>query len=140
MSTVANWTNEELRTFRAELFHELVQRPLDFIKLAKAVQENMKSVGSDSDSQSRRERLKVILDFALQFYRSGMESQLNAQSVDAKDSVAMAQYGHLMRLDSDSFVTAIKRCIEAREHLDRMVSPASLIEAWAADLAVISQA
>ena len=138
MSTVANWTNEELRTFRTELFHQLVQRPLDFIKLAKAVQGNMESVGADS--QPRRERLKVILDFALQFYRSGMESLLNAQSVDANDSEAMAQYSHLMGLDSESFVTAIKRCMEAREHLDRMVSPASLIEAWAADLAVISQA
>ena len=138
MSTVANWTNGELRSFRTELFHQLVQRPLDFIKLAKAVQGNMESVGADS--QPRRERLKVILDFALQFYRSGMESQLNAQSADADNSVAKAQYGRLMSLDSDSFVTAIKRCIEAREHLDRMVSPASLIEAWAADLAVISQA
>ncbi len=138
MSTVANWTNEELRMFRTELFHQLVQRPLDFTKLAKAVQGNMESVGTDT--QPRRERLKVILDFALQFYRSGMELQLNAQSADASDSAAMAQFGHLMSLDSDSFVTAIQRCMAAREHLDRMVSPASLIEAWAADLAVISQA
>ena len=138
MSTVTNWTNEELRTFRTELVDQLVQRPLDFTKLAKAVQGNMESVGADS--QPRRERLKVILDFALQFYRAGMVSKLNAQSADADNTVAMAQYGHWMSLDSDSFVNAIKRCIEAREHLDRMVSPASLIEAWAADLAVISQA
>ncbi len=138
MSTVANWTNEELKTFRVELFHQLVQRPLDFTKLAKAVQGNMESVGADS--QPRRERLKVILDFALQFYRSGMESQLNVQSANANSATAESQYGHLISLGSDSFVSAIKRCMEAREHLDRMVSPASLIEAWAADLAVISHA
>ena len=98
----------------------------------------MESVGVDS--QPRRERLKVILDFALQFYRSGMESQLNVQSANANIATAKAQYGHLISLGSDSFVSAIKRCMEAREHLDRMVSPASLIEAWAADLAVISHA
>ena len=139
ISTVANWTNEELKAFRTELFHQLIQRPLDFTKLAKAVQGNMESVGTDS--QPRRERLKVVLDFALQFYRSGMESQLNAQSAEANAAAAaIVKYGHLMSLDSDSFVSAIQRCMEAREHLDRMVSPASLIEAWAADLAVISHA
>lgn len=138
MATVANWTNDELNSFRLELFHQLVQRPLDFTKLAKAVQGNMESVGADS--QPRRERLKVILDFALQFYRSGMQSRLRAQSAQADNATDIVRYGHLMTLHSDVFITAIKRCLEAREHLDRMVSPASLIEAWAADLAVISQA
>ncbi len=138
MATVANWTNDELNSFRLELFHQLVQRPLDFTKLAKAVQGNMESVGADS--QPRRERLKVILDFALQFYRSGMQSRLRAQSAQADNATDIVRYGHLMSLHSDVFVTAINRCLEAREHLDRMVSPASLIEAWAADLAVISQA
>ena len=139
MATVANWTNDELNSFRLELLLQLVQRPLDFTKLAKAVQGNMESVGTDS--QPRRERLKVILDFALQFYRSGMESKLNSQSADDNSRTPAAmQFGHLMSLHSDAFVSAIKRCMEAREHLDRMVSPASLIEAWAADLAVISHA
>jgi len=136
MATVANWTDEELKTFRAELFQQLIQRPLDFNKLAKAVQGNMESVGAES--QPRRERLKIILDFALQFYRSGMVSKLNAPSGMHNRTASLDRYGHLSTLPSDSFVSAIKRCIEAREHLDRMVSPASLIEAWAADLAVIS--
>ena len=136
MSTVANWTNEELKSFRSELLHQLLQRPLDFTKLAKAVQGNMESVGTDS--QPRRERLKVILDFALQFYRSGMEARVNSET--AKGSVELEAYGHLSSLPSEAFVIAIQRCIEAREHLDRMVSPASLIESWAADLAVVSRA
>ncbi len=138
MATVANWTNEELKSFRSELFHQLIQRPLDFTKLAKAVQGNMESVGTDS--QPRRERLKVILDFALQFYRAGMETKLNSQSTTSDNRSLSSQYGHLVSLHSDAFVLAIQRCMEAREHLDRMVSPASLIEAWAADLAVISRA
>jgi len=138
MSTVANWTNEELKAFRGELFYHLLQRPLDFTKLAKAVQGNMESVGTDS--QPRRERLKVIFDFALQFYRSGMEARVNTDSGSSEGSKALEAYGHLSSLPSDAFVFAIQRCMEAREHIDRMVSPASLIEAWAADLAVISRA
>jgi hypothetical protein len=31
----------------------------------------------------------------------------------------------------------IQRCLEAKEHVDRMVAPAALIEAWSADLAAI---
>ncbi len=138
MSTVANWTNEELNAFRSELIYQLLQRPLDFTKLSKAVQGNMESVGTES--QPRRERLKVLLDFALQFYRSGMVACVGNDSLAEQRSVALEAYGHLGSLPSDSFVLAIKRCIEAREHLDRMVGPASLIEAWAADLAVISRA
>ena len=138
MSTVANWTNEDLKSFRNELFHQLVQRPLDFTKLAKAVQGNMESVGIDS--QPRRERLKVILEFSLQFYRAAMQTRVNLHSGAMMAKESTSQYGHLMSLPSESFVLAVKRCMEAREHLDRMVSPASLIEAWAADLAAISVA
>jgi DNA polymerase III subunit delta' len=136
MSNVSNWTNQELKAFRVELFHQLIQRPLDFTKLAKAVQANMDSVGTET--QSKRERLKVVFDFALQFYRSAMGSQLNSQSSRGIGAIEMEQYGHLSSLQTESFVLAIQRCIDAREHLDRMVSPAALIESWAADLAVIS--
>ncbi len=136
MANVANWTNQELKAFRAELFNQLIQRPLDFTKLAKAVQANMDSVGTEL--QLKRERLKVLFDFALQFYRSAMGSQLKAHADGAAGAFGEAQNGHLSSLRSESFVSAIQRCIEAREHLDRMVSPAALIEAWAADLAVIS--
>jgi len=138
MSNVATWANQDLKAFRGELFQHLIQRPLDFTKLAKAVQANMDSVGTEL--QLKRERLKVLFDFALQFYRSAMGMQLNAQAAGATGAVEMEQYGHLSSLPSESFVSAIQRCIEAREHLDRMVSPAALIEFWAADLAVISSA
>jgi hypothetical protein len=98
----------------------------------------MESVGTES--QPRRERLKVILDFALNFYRVGMRTILAEIDNEASRPAAVERYGHLLTLGSSSFVAAVQRCMEAREHLDRMVSPASLIEAWAADLAVISQA
>lgn len=139
IANVANWLNEELSVFREELFQHLMQRPMDFTKLAKAVQSNMESVGADS--QPRRERLKVLLDFALFFYRSAMREGVEA-STGNTDSAKLSErrFGRLATLDSPAFISAIQRCIEAREHLDRMVSPASLIEAWATDLAVISRA
>jgi hypothetical protein len=99
----------------------------------------MESVGTES--QPRRERLKVILDFALFFYRSALREGIEIESNGTpRTKVSEGRFGRLSALDSQSFVSAIQRCIEAREHLDRMVSPASLIEAWAADLAVISKA
>lgn len=138
MSSVSQWTNEELKSFRNELFHQLIQRPMDFTKLAKAVQGDMESVGTES--QLRRERLKIILDFALQFYRTGLRACVTSGFEPIEAATGLYTFGHLRSLPSEAFVSAIQRCLEAREHLDRMVSPASLIEAWAADLAVISRA
>jgi DNA polymerase III subunit delta' len=131
ISNVSHWTNEELATFRLEMFSHLVQRPLDFTKLAKAVQGNMESVGTES--QPRRERLKILFDFALYFYRSAMRCNIDG-------SVPNASFGRLSGLGNEPLIAAMRRSMEAREHLDRMVSPAALIEAWAADLAVITRA
>ena len=60
---------------------------------------------------------------------------LDCAAVDGMRVRASAGSGSFRRLPS--LEEAQK---EAREHLDRMVSPASLLEAWATDLAVISQA
>jgi DNA polymerase-3 subunit delta' len=135
LATISHLTDEELGAFRNELYHHLMQRPLDFPKLAKAVLGNMESVGTEG--QLRRERLKIILDFALQLYRSALRAKWNRSN---QPQSSAASYGHLDTLEEEAFVLAVKRCLEAREHLDRMVTPASLIESWAADLAVISRA
>jgi DNA polymerase III subunit delta' len=143
MAKVAHWTNEELIEFRKELFHQLVQRPLEFAKLAKAIQGNVDACGSDN--QLKRERLKIILDFAMNFYRTGMLASIAAHdatdaSVQRRHQQTLEQLGGFAGLPAESYGAAIHRCLQAREHLDRMVGQASLIEAWAADLAIISRA
>lgn len=112
------YADEELRDFQQEMKTQLTYRPMDFVKFAKAVQGNMESVGTES--QPRRERLKLLIDFAQQHFRDVMYVNLE------KDPVLL-----------DRTLRGIQRCLEAKEHVDRMVAPAALIEAWAADIASI---
>ena len=112
------YADEALRDFQQEMKTQLTYRPMDFVKFAKAVQGNMESVGTDS--QPRRERLKLLIDFAQQHFRDVMYVNLE------KDPVLV-----------DRTLRGIQRCLEAKEHVDRMVAPAALIEAWAADIASI---
>lgn len=106
----------ELREFQVEILRHLSQRPFDFIKFAKAVQANVESAGSES--QAKRERLKLLIDFVQQHHRTLLVSRLSEGGYASEAPLAV-----------------IKRCLDAREHLDRMVSAGALIEAWAADLA-----
>lgn len=112
------YADEALRDFQQEMKTQLTYRPMDFVKFAKAVQGNMESVGTES--QPRRERLKLLIDFAQQHFRDVMYVNLE------KDPVLV-----------DRTLRGIQRCLEAKEHVDRMVAPAALIEAWAADIASI---
>lgn len=133
LSVVTHWTDEELKKFREEMFGQLDRSPMDFTGLAKAIQANMESVGTES--QARRERLKILIDFATHFYRDAL-----LQKLSRYQKATVLRKNRILELDAESLSLAIRRCIEAREHLDRMVGPTSLIEAWATDLAVISRA
>jgi len=110
--------DEELREFQREMIRQLSERPMDFIKFAKAIQANVESVGSES--QSKRERLKQLIEFAQQHYRAELRDLLLQRGMSPEPKLQ-----------------CIQRCLEAKEHVDRMVAPAALIEAWSADLAAI---
>lgn len=118
LAEFAIYADESLREFQQEMRTQLTYRPMDFVKFAKAVQGNVESVGTES--QPRRERLKLLIDFAQQHFRDVMSNNLG------KDPILV-----------DRTLRGIKRCLEAKEHVDRMVAPAALIEAWAADIASI---
>lgn len=108
-----------LKAFQAEMTQQLSARPFDFVRFGKGVIANVDSVGSES--QAKRDRLKLLIDFAQQHFRSVLRSRLKQSREE--------------QLCLDSPVRGVKRCLEAREHVDRMVNPATLVEAWAADLA-----
>ena len=113
--------DENLREFRQQIHRQLMTQPLDISKFAKGILANVDSVGSDS--QSKRERLKLLIDFAQSMFAHQM------REMAAKDDPRIER-----RLE------AIQRCLDAKMHVDRIVAPAALVEAWAADLASIMSA
>jgi hypothetical protein len=99
-----------------------MQSPLNFTGLSQEIDKHLKSIGTDA--QPRRERLKWILDEALDFFRNSMRGNLGLEcELDAR-----------LRLSPGELSTLIQRTEEAREQVDRNVSPAVLVEAWTASL------
>lgn len=109
--------DDELREFKSQLLQQLEGHPFDFPRFAKAMLTSMDSAGADS--QAKRERLKLLIDFVQQNYQ--------AKLMDA------VRQGNAAGIETG--VSLIRRCMDAKEHVDRIVAPAALVEAWSADLA-----
>jgi DNA polymerase-3 subunit delta' len=107
----------ELAEFRDNLRQRLEGRPLDFIGLSKAIVASLDRVGADS--AVRRDRLRAILNLAIQYYRSAMIQRAETASGESVP------------------VQAIERCLRAIHDVDRNLQAASILEAWASDLARI---
>ena len=109
--------DEELREFKSQLLQQLEARPFDFPKFTKALLTNMDSVGTDT--QSKRDRLKLLIDFVQQNFQTKLfDAVREGRATGVETGVAL-----------------IRRCMDAKEHVDRIVAPAALVEAWSADLA-----
>jgi DNA polymerase-3 subunit delta' len=114
--------DETLSDFRSKLRDSLIQSPLNFTRINQEIDKHLKSIGSEA--QPRRERLKWILDQALDVFRNSMRGNLGiACEIDTR-----------VRLSPGELSKLIQRTEEAREQVDRNVSPAVLVEAWTASL------
>jgi DNA polymerase III subunit delta' len=113
----------ERTSFREVLLRDLLRSPLDFTHMSKSIEEHLKSVGTDS--QPRRERLKWILDQALDLFRDSMRGNLGLESSSPTR----------LRLSPNELSSLIERTEQARGQVDRNASHAPLVEAWTAALA-----
>jgi DNA polymerase-3 subunit delta' len=116
--------DSERAEFRDTLLRGLLESPLNFTVLGKSIEEHLKSVGADA--QPRRERLKWILDQALDVFRDSMRGNLGM------DSGSPAR----LRLSPIELTVLIERTEQAREQVDRNISHAPIVEAWTAALAM----
>jgi len=108
--------------FREQLMESLLQSPLDFTRLNKSITGHLDTVGSDG--QVRRERLKWILDQALDVFRDSMRANLGLQP----------EPPCRLLLSPIELTSLILRTEQAKEQVDRNVGAAPLVEAWTASL------
>lgn len=127
-----------LDEFRQQLIVELCAFPIDFPKLSRWIVAHID--GASSEGQVRRDRLKWVLNLAIDLYRDSMREQLGLPSRDSLDPSAELVNGLAQRVDSSGWVRLIQRTQEAREQVDRNVNAAALIEAWTTDIANLSRA
>jgi DNA polymerase III subunit delta' len=116
LTELATLADEELREFQLELIKQLSRQPMDLSKYAKAIVSHLDMAGNDS--QSKRDRLKLLIGFVQHHFRQRLAQSLNHDAVSV-----------------DRSLKAIQRCIEATYHVDRIIAPAALVEAWIADIA-----
>ena len=108
--------------FRTALQRDLLQSPLDFIRLNKSITAHLDTVGKDG--QPRRDRLKWILDQAMDIFRDSLRGNFGLETTSTS----------LLKLSPHELSTMIQRTEQAREQVDRNISPAPLVEAWTASL------
>jgi DNA polymerase-3 subunit delta' len=130
--------DEPLWQFRTQLFRHLAEPLLDSVNFAKTVAALVDEAGRDA--APRRQRLRQIVQLALDFYREVMRLGHGAASgpdpeLDAHARQALAvQPGASM-----SSQRCLERCLEAAGQIDRNANQATLIESWLDELAEIGR-
>ena len=117
--------DDDFFAFRSEVHSRLQQPSIDFVGLSKSVLANVQSVGDEG--AFRRARMKSIIEFAVEFYRSMLSPKTEIT----------AALGSAQRLSIATANRALERCIAAESEIDRNVTPAALLESWSAELAEI---
>lgn len=129
----------ELDEFRRHLLENLVKPQLPLIELAKGCGAIVDAAGKDA--RVKRERLKLIFRIAASFYRElSLSSSADAaaevkRSNAGEFSQAVASCRRHWKSGSRGATLAWDRCLLATEQVDRNANQATLLEAWAADIA-----
>ncbi|MEI8210578.1 MAG: DNA polymerase III subunit [Planctomycetota bacterium] len=128
--------DEERNDFRTQLLQRLSAYPIDFPELAKSILKHLESAGADG--QVRRDRLKWIMDAATDAYRTTMRRSLGVSGIQEDASLVPPEL--VERLETNALIALIQRTQQARDQVDRNVSPAALVEAWVAEVSCLSRA
>jgi len=99
----------ELWEFRAILSRSLDQSEVDSVKIAELVSDFVDEAGKQASV--RRARLKMVLQFAADFYREKMRNDHRVETLDQLD-----------------------HCLKAAEYVDRNANQATLIQWWTTQL------
>ncbi len=131
-STAKMLLEDTMVNLRSELIRELDKRPMPFSHIAKFLTSNLQSLGDET--QAKRDRLRMIFDFAASHYRTQLLTQLG------KGNRSSHANSNRPILTTGMLAAAIEHCLEAQTDTDRNATPAGLIEAWAAELASMLRA
>ena len=111
--------DEELWSFRKQLFARLAEPDFDSVAMTKMVSAFVDQAGREAPV--RRHRLRQVTTFAADYYRREMRAACGASDSD-------------QAVDTEEAVARVDRCLEALEHIDRNANQATLIACWLDDL------
>ncbi len=129
----------ELDEFRGQLLDDLGKPQLPLIELAKRCVGIVDAAGKDA--RVKRERLKLVFRIAANFFRelalslSGEADGQRREPVSDELRLAVQRGRGSWKSGPRGAVLAWDRCLLATEQVDRNANQATLLEAWAADIA-----
>jgi DNA polymerase-3 subunit delta' len=142
LSRAIELADPELWRFRGELLAGLAIEPLPSYRLAPAVVAFVDAAGKEAPP--RRARARLVIGFAIGFYRHLLYRQIAAGQATTPESdrvtrdeeterhVSAALRGE--KTDADATAARIERSLEALSHIDRNANQATLLEAWLDDV------
>ncbi len=137
LSLAANWNDAELRRFRVELLASLTRTPWPGAELGKSISEFVESAGKEASV--RRERLRLVIDVACDFYREVMRLSVGASGSADEELCRHAHSVVANGPDLEMIAACIERSQAARLHVDANANQNTNIDAWIDDLGQIQQ-
>lgn len=128
--------DDELWSFRGQLFAALAHVPLDSVTLAGQLTAFVDAAGKDAPA--RRGRARQVVGFAVDFQRQvlrvlcGLASEGDAELIKAAQQAAAT-----WTFDAAAAGACIDRSLETLVHIDRNAHLTTLLECWLDDLARI---
>lgn len=121
--------DDELMAFRASLFRMLGARPLHGVDLARDVLAVVDAAGKEAPP--RRARLRMVLAFALDFFRAALRHDATGESpADPALAAAVAAWGG----DGERAAICLAHTLDALDGIDRNAYLPILVDAWTAFL------
>ncbi|MBX3423855.1 MAG: AAA family ATPase [Pirellulaceae bacterium] len=140
LSIARQLCDADFRQYRAELYEQLLCRPLAMAALAKSCTEMVDAAGKEA--RQKRDRLKQILYFAGQLYRGLVRSHFQAgkvaQSMIAGDVLVADSVHRAVSTWTGGVAAALscwQLCCRMIEQVDRNANQATLIQYWSAEIA-----
>ena len=119
--------DDELMAFRARLFPILGARPLRGVDLSREVLALVDAAGKEAPA--RRARLRIVLDFALEFFRAAVRRETTGSApADPSLAAAVAAWGG----DAERATAALAHTLDALDDVDRYANQTILVDAWTA--------
>lgn len=103
------YLDHSVRDFHQQLNGLLAQAIPEAVKLAKLVTQFVEAAGADAPP--RRERMRIVSDLAAAHYRKRIREEGASRNINR-----------------------LYRCMEIRQHVDRNINQATIIESWAEEL------
>lgn len=121
--------DDELMAFRGRLVRMLAARPLRGVDLAREVLALVEAAGKEAPP--RRARLRVVLDFALEFFRAALRYAVTG---DLPAEADLASAATACGEDAERAEAGLANTLDALDGVERNANLSILVDAWTAVL------